>query len=135
MDYLRNQYIWASALAWLIFFGAAARYIACATRLSQYIDANCPDFWQKIAWGNTSSSYNLIDRGQARGLEWLVLFNRAAKYHPNDPEFRRLLSDARWPAAIFLLALIAGIVLLGRADNDLHRPNAGNLSFQQSDRR
>jgi hypothetical protein len=52
---------------------------------------------------------------RAGRIDRLVLFNSAAKDHPDDPEFRRLLSGARWSAGIFLLAFVAAITLLGRA--------------------
>jgi hypothetical protein len=114
MVYLSNPYIWGSALPWLVVFGASFYYIKRATALSQFIDNRCPEIWPNLSWlrGDYMAYRPNLRAGR---IDRLILLNSAAKDHPNDPEFGRLLSRARWSAGIFLLAFVAAIALLGKA--------------------
>jgi len=113
--YLSNPYVLGSAFMGLIVFGAAAYYIRRATALSQFINEHCPELWSKLSWGNPARLvYSL--RLPAQRIEFLVLFNRAAKDHPDNSEFKRLLSESRRYAGICLFAFVTAVILLGKAD-------------------
>ena len=109
MVYLTNYYVWGSVLAWLIFFRAAAYYINCSTTLSKLINERCPELWQKMLWSWQRAGSDYYYGQRANQIELLVLFNWAAKDHPDDPEFKRLLRETRWSAAIFLGAFIGAL--------------------------
>ncbi len=122
MVYLTNYYVWGSVLAWLIFFRAAASYIRRSTTLSKVISERYPELWRKMFWSWQRAGSDYYYGQRANQIELLVLFNWAAKDHPDDPEFKRLLRETRWSAAIFLGAFIGALVLLGKADISIHGP-------------
>ena len=118
MVYLFNPYAWGCALAWLVVLGSSYFYICRATALSQFIENRCPDLWPNLAWW---AKYMPLRPGRNAGLiDGLVLYNDGAEHHPDDPEFRRLLSGLRWSAGIFLFSFVAAVVLLAQAAKGIH---------------
>ena len=132
MVYLTNSYVWGAVLAWLIFFGAAAYYISRAATLSKFVNERCPELWQKLLWNWQRPGSKYYYGQRANQIECLVLFNWAAKDHPNDPEFKRLLRGTRWSAAISLVAFVTGLALVGKADVSIHYSSLRTLATIES---
>jgi hypothetical protein len=109
---LASPYLWIIAFAGVVLIGSATIYIRHATALARCIDERCPTLWGKLY---LRDFYPAQAERPARGLELLVLFNVAAADHPDDPEFKWHLEQARWSIAICLLAFLAFILALGAA--------------------
>ena len=120
---LTDPVVWVTVAVWLIFFGAAAFYIRYATGLSELVNNRYPELWGNI-FPRSWMSRSRIRPGAPR-LERLIFFNAAADDHPDDPEFRWLLEQARWTAAISLLAFVAAAALTGLADINAHQAMHG----------
>lgn len=113
---MASPYSWAALLALALFVAAAALYIKQAAKLTAYINLNCPDLWQKLRYKGLRLP-NPNYRGGLRGgrLERLVLYNIGAADHPADPEFRQLVTGARWCALMCLISFLVFIIFLGEA--------------------
>jgi hypothetical protein len=108
---LANPDIWIAIFAGAVLLGTAAMYIRHATALARCIDRRCPGLWDKLYLHNF---YPALPSWQdARGLELLVLFNVGSADHPDDPEFKWHLEQARWSIAIFFLAFLALAISVG----------------------
>jgi hypothetical protein len=104
-----SPYVWIIAFAGLALVGSAVSYVRHATALARCINERCPALWDKL-YGPARSYPSNADR-----LEWLVLLNAASAEHPDDPEFKWHLEQARWSIAICFLAFVAFILALGNA--------------------
>src|SRR5262249_19000199 len=108
MRYLTSSHFWATVLSGLIFLAAATYYINQTTKLSLLARTRYPELWQKmLSWRGYHG---------ALGLGGLMLFNEAARDHPDDVAFHRLLKSSRWYGAVCLISLVATLVLLGMTD-------------------
>ena len=120
VGFLANPYVLGAAVAWLLVFAAAAIYINRAAALSQFIDNGFPDLWPKLSWARDERMKAYAIGLPAKRTENLVFFNVAAKDHPDDPRFRRLLRETRYSAGVFLLAMAVACALSAQADVTTH---------------
>lgn len=99
----------------VLFFISAWLYIRQAARLSTFINANCPELWQYLYFwiGRQSKEYSQFFKGGQ--LESLIVWNTGAEYHPSNPEFRKLLWQARIIAMCCLFCFTGALILLGLA--------------------
>jgi hypothetical protein len=103
-----NFYVWCDVLAWAAVIGVAFYYLQSSSNLSAFIKHGAPQLWDRI---------NLpgVARGKGYGLLMLVFWDIGAQYHPDDPVFRRLLTETRWCCVMLLISFLAALILLGEA--------------------
>lgn len=111
---LANPFVWIAVFAGAVLVGTAAMYIRHSTALARYIDRRCPNLWDKLYLRDFYPA--LPNWQEARSLELLVLFNAGSEDHPDDPEFKWHLEQARWSIAIFFLAILALAMAVGALD-------------------
>jgi hypothetical protein len=119
--------IFLDVLAWLLFFVASGRYIKYAGALADFIDAYCPDLWQRLSYSGRIGIW-----GAARGLDRLILFNVGGRERDGDRDFRALLVRARWSAAACAFFFIGALILLAQVGDGFacrSFPEAGNTRF------
>jgi hypothetical protein len=108
-----SPYIWIIVFAGVVFCSSAVIYVRHATGLARCIDERFPTLWDKLY---LRDFYPARPRSlYARRLQILVLFNTAAADHPDDPEFKWHLEQARWSIAICFLAFVLLLIAVGRA--------------------
>ncbi len=114
-----NLFAWSAGLAGIAFALLAALYIRSASRLTGWIDAQCPQLWSKVWRDSFAAAVNPSSEpyswNKARRLDGIVIFNRAAGDYPDNPAFRALLSNCRWSGCFSLIAFTLAILLLGAA--------------------
>jgi hypothetical protein len=111
---LANPVIWIAIFAGIVLLGTAVVYVRHATELTRCIDRRCPDLWDKLYLRDFYPA--LPSWRYARRLELLVLFNAGSADHPDDPEFKWHLEQARWSIAIFFLAFLTLAISVGAID-------------------
>jgi hypothetical protein len=99
---LTNPDIWVAIFAGAVLLGTAAMYIRHTTELARCIDQRYPDLWDKLYLRDFYPARP--NWRHARRLQMLVLFNAGSADHPDDPEFRWHLEQARWSVAVFFLS-------------------------------
>jgi hypothetical protein len=109
---LASPYAWIIAFAGLILVGSAASYIRHATVLARCINERCPALWDKLRFSSVRPTFGVMRAGR---LETLVLFNVAAADHPDDPQLKWHLEQARWSIAVCGVAFLALTIALAKA--------------------
>lgn len=110
MRYFANAHMWLTVVALCALIGASFRTLRVTNALVDFVNQQYPELWDKLFLSDWVRQQPGATARRLGRFDGMLLFNQKSQYYPDDPEFRRMLSDARWMSFAWLIIFVATLL-------------------------